>query len=106
MKREKKSLLWRIKDKIEWRRKYILQGLRVLRFSSPKEIAPPLKERFRYFLGTLRVLLPIPDRYMERCAEMFALGLRLISENEKEEIYERRGLLYVVPKGDSHYFID
>jgi FkbM family methyltransferase len=36
---------------------------------------------------------------MERRAEMFALGLRLVSENEKEEIYERKGLLYAVHKG-------
>lgn len=98
-KMEKASLLWRIKDAIRWRRKHIGFGFRVLRFSSPKEIAPPLKERFHYFLATLRVLLPIPDRYMERRAEMFALGLRLVSENEKEEIYERKGLLYAVPKG-------
>jgi FkbM family methyltransferase len=93
---EKESLLWRIKDAIKWRRKYIGFGFHVLT-SVPRDVS--YWERFRFFFSRLRVLLPIPDRYMERRAEMFALGLRLVSENEKEEIYERKGLLYAVPKG-------
>jgi FkbM family methyltransferase len=93
---EKGSLLWRIKDAIKWRRKYIGFGFRVLT-SAPGDVS--FWERFRFFVAKLRVLLPIPNRYMERRAEMFALGLRFVSENEKEEIYERKGLFYAVPKG-------
>jgi FkbM family methyltransferase len=95
-KMEKGSLLWRIKDVMKWRRKYIGFGFHVLS-SAPGDVS--LWERFRFFVAKLRVLLPIPDRYMERRAEMFALGLRLVSENDKEEIYERKGLFYAVPRG-------
>jgi FkbM family methyltransferase len=96
--KEKESLLWLLRNVSKWRWMEIMDGLRILRFSSPKEVAPPFKDRFRYFLSKLRFLLPIPNRFIEERAKKFALGLRLVSENEKEEIYERKGFLYVVPK--------
>jgi len=99
MEREKESLLWLLRNVPKWRWMEIMDGIRILRFSSPKEIAPPFKDRFRYFLSKLRFLLPIPNRFIDERAKKFALGLRLVSENEKEEIYEKERLLYVVPKG-------
>jgi hypothetical protein len=64
-----------------------------------KRVAPPFKDRFRYFLSKLRFLLPIPNRFIDERAKRFVVGLRLVSGNEKEEIYEKENLLYVVPKG-------
>jgi len=99
MEREKESLLWLLRNVPKWRWMEIMDGLRILRFSSPKEIAPPFKDRFRYFLSKLRFLLPIPNRFIDERAKKFALGLRLVSGDEKDEIYEKENLLYVVPKG-------
>jgi hypothetical protein len=99
MEREKESLLWLLRNVPKWRWMEIMDGIRILRFPMPKEIAPPFKDRFRYFLSKLRFLLPIPNRFIDERAKKFALGLKLVSENEKEEIYERKGLLYAVPKG-------
>jgi FkbM family methyltransferase len=98
-KMEKGSLLWRIKDALEWRRRYIYGCFCVL-ISPPEDIS--FWERFRFFFSISRVLLPIPGRYMaylERVTNKVAFGLKPVSENDKEEIYERKGLLYVVPKG-------
>jgi FkbM family methyltransferase len=92
---EKESLLWRIKDAMKWRRKYIGFGFRIL-ISSPEDLS--FLERIRFFVAALGLLLPIPYRHIEQGAERLASGLRLVSENEKEEIYERKGLLYAVPK--------
>jgi len=84
----------------KWRLAEIREGIRMLMFSFPIGVAPPFKDRFRYFLSQLRFLLPIPHRYLEERAKRFAFGLRLVWENEKEEIYAREGLFYVVPKGE------
>jgi len=92
---EKGNLLWYIKDAIKWRKEHLVLGFLVLTFA-PRDVS--FGKRFRFFFAKLRLLLPIPNRYMERYAEMFALGFSLVSENY-EEIYEREGLLYVVPKG-------
>jgi hypothetical protein len=96
---EKESLLWRLINVPKGRLMEIVDGIRILRFSSPKEIAPPMKDRFLYFLSKLRFLFPFPSRYIAKWAERFASGLRLVSENDKEEIYEKRRIYYVVSKG-------
>ncbi|MGB9878163.1 MAG: hypothetical protein ACPLPS_10380 [bacterium] len=90
-----RNLFWYIKGGVNWRRKYISFALGVVKYA-PKDVS--LWERLRYFLLSLRLLLPIPDRFMERWAERFALGLRLVSSNAQEEIYEKDGILYLIPK--------
>ncbi|MGB9607893.1 MAG: FkbM family methyltransferase [bacterium] len=90
-----RNLFWYIKDVVNWRRKYISSALRTVKYA-PKDVS--LWERLRFFLPSRRVLLPIPNRFMKRWAERFALGLRLISSNAQEEIYEKDGILYLIPK--------
>jgi len=104
MKEEKESLGWlhNLPGVPAYRWQRIKKGFPVLMFRSPKEVAPPFIDRLRYFLAQLRLLLPIPDRYMEKSVLKWGLRLKFVSSNRDEEIYERKGLLYLVPK-DGRY---
>jgi len=87
-----------------WRKEKIKEALRLLMFRPPKEVAPPLRDRLRCILTNLRLLLPIPNRWMGgRRMDEWSLGLKLVSSNEEESIYERKGLLYVVPNDSTYY---
>jgi len=93
--KEKENLLHLFVDVPKWRWGKIKQAFSLL--TLPKEVAPPLRDRLRYILSNFRLLLPIPDRLMERRMEEWGRGLKLVFTNAEEKIYERRGLLYVVP---------
>jgi len=96
----KEKLLWLLVDVPKWRWGKIKQAFSLL--TLPKEVAPPLRDRLRYILANFRLLLPIPDRWMERRMEEWGLGLKLVFTNAEEKIYERKGLLYVVPNDERY----
>jgi len=97
----KEKLLWLLVDVPKWRWGKIKQAFSLL--TLPKEVAPPLRDKLRYILSNFRLLLPIPDRWMERRMEEWGLGLKLVSSNADEKIYERKGLLYVPPNDIRYY---
>ena len=51
----------------------------------------------RYFLGTLRILLPLPGRYTKWWGLNFTYGLRYIKTSNERTYIIKKGLKYVVP---------
>ena len=90
----KKSLEWRIRE-LKTALKYLI-GF----YSNPylKELNLSFSDRIRYFLGTLRILLPLPGRYTKWWGLNFTYGLKCIYKDRKEKIFiiEKQGFKYVV----------
>ncbi|MBC7329503.1 FkbM family methyltransferase [bacterium] len=59
----------------------------------------PFRERLLYFLARFFYLFPIPSRFMENGIESLAHNLKLICSTSEGKIYEKNGLLFLIPKG-------
>uniref|UniRef100_A0A7V6CDD9 FkbM family methyltransferase n=1 Tax=Thermodesulfobacterium geofontis TaxID=1295609 RepID=A0A7V6CDD9_9BACT len=87
----------------EWRTKELKFAFEYLAgsYSNPylKELNPSFIDRIRYFLGTLRILIPLPSRYTKLWGLNFTYGLKCIHKDEKEKIFKigYQGLKYIIP---------
>jgi len=68
------------------------EAIRSLFFCFPKAVAPPLKDRLRYFLAN-----SIPSKWRGSKIDEWGLDLKCVSSDAGVKIYVRKGLLYVVP---------
>jgi len=93
-----------LRKNLEWRRREIEGALHALASPIPKELAPPLRALLSGVFAKLRLLLPLPDRFIGEKIEEWALGLHLKSSTKDERIYEREGIIYVIPN-ESVYFL-
>uniref|UniRef100_A0A7V5XG50 FkbM family methyltransferase n=1 Tax=Thermodesulfobacterium geofontis TaxID=1295609 RepID=A0A7V5XG50_9BACT len=94
----------------EWRTKELKFAFEYLAgfYSNPylKELNPSFIDRIRYFLGTLRILIPLPSRYTKWWGLNFTYGLKCIYRDEKERIFKKDGLKYVVPYEAYKQFVE
>jgi FkbM family methyltransferase len=87
----------------EWRIGELKKAFKYLTGSYPnpylREFNPSFKDRVRYFLGTLRILLPLPGRYTKWWGLNFTYGLKYVYKDRKEKIFiiEKQSFKYVVP---------
>jgi FkbM family methyltransferase len=61
--------------------------------------AAPFRDRLLYLLAKFFYLLPIPNKFIEERIESLAHNLKLILSTPEEKIYEKNGILFLIPKG-------
>lgn len=86
-----------IKEKIHWRIEELSLGLKSLFFLSKVKTLETFTERISFFLTTLRLFLPIPDKYIAKNAFKFAFGINNIDFSNNEFIVKTNDFSFFVP---------
>jgi len=88
----------------KWRLKWLKEGVNYLISGEDIEDKANLVDRLKFFLGTLRIFLPLPGRISKRQGIKFTLGLRYLKDVDNGKIYEKNGVKFFIPKNFLYEF--